>query len=349
MKRADASMLGSPRAATRHPCYRAATMALVSVVIPTRDTRELTLRCLGTLRRPRAAALEVVVVDDGSTDATAAEIRARFPEVRLLVHERPRGYTHAANAGAAVTSGDPLVMLNSDTELGAGALDVVVAAFDDDPDLGIAGGRLSYPDGRPQWSGGTAPTRLWMFVQASGLAAALASVPGYRRLRPASGTGGDAVDWVTGAAMAIRRRVWRDHGPFDPRFELYCQDLDLCLAAGGDGWRVAVLDGFDVVHHHGATVAADPASADRFHPARMWADLVRLAAKRYGPETAGKAAAALRAGARCRLLGRRLRRAAGAAGGNPAWDADTDAFAAGLERLRDAGLTSPAPPPEPDP
>ncbi len=321
-------------------------MALVSVVVPTRDTRELTLRCLRTLRRPRAAALEVVVVDDGGADGTAEEIHARFPEVRLVVHERPRGFTAAANAGAAVTGGDPLVMLNSDTEVGAGALDAVVAAFDGDPDLGIAGARLTYPDGRPQWSGGAAPTRTWMFAQASGLAAALASVPGYRRLRPASGAGGGAVDWVTGAAMALRRRVWRDHGPFDPRFELYCQDVDLCLAAGEDGWRVTVLDGFDVVHHHGATVAADAGAALRFHPARMWADLVRLAAKRYGPESARKAAAALRAGARCRLLGRRIRRSLGAGGGDPAWDADTAAFATGLDRLRDAGLTSPKPQPD---
>lgn len=319
-------------------------MALVSVVVPTRDTRELTLRCLEALRRPHAAALEVVVVDDGGGDGTSEEVRARFPGMHVLVHERPVGYTLAANAGAAVTSGDPVVMLNSDTELGAGALDAVVAAFDGDPDLGIAGGRLTYPGGRPQWSGGAAPTRLWMFAQASGLAAALASVPGYRRLRPASGTDGDAVDWVTGAAMAIRRRVWRDHGPFDPRFELYCQDLDLCLAAGEDGWRVTVLDGFDVVHHHGATVAAERGTAHRFQPARMWADLVRLAAKRHGPESAKKAAAALRAGARCRLLGRRLRRAVGAVAGGPAWDEETAAFAAGLERLRDAGLTSPEPP-----
>jgi GT2 family glycosyltransferase len=132
--------------------------------------------------------------------------------------------------------------------------------------------------------------------------------------------------------MAIRRRVWLDLGPFDVRYEFYCQDLDLCLTAGEAGWRVSVVDAFRVVHHHGATIGSAAGAAGRFHPALLWTDFVRAAAKRGGSGAARRATAALRAGVRLRLFGRRLRGLVGAR--DERWERDTASFAAGLDRLR---------------
>lgn len=306
-------------------------MTTLGVVVPTHDTRELTLRCLASLTRLETDAA-VMVVDDGSSDGTAAAIRERFPAVGVLRHDTPKGFTAAANAGLAAAPGELLLLLNSDTEV-EGGWAAAVRAFDAEPHLGVAGARLLYPDGRRQWSGGRAPTPAWLFAQASGAAAAMARVPGWRRLKAEGGNGGRGVDWVPAAAMCLRRETWQEIGPFDPRFDLYCQDTDLCLRAAAAGWQVALLEELRVVHLLGGTITAG-AGRRRYDPARMWPDLVRLAAVHGDPRAARRA---LVLGARCRLLARRLLRPTVAAAEREGWDRDTTAYRAGLEALLNLG------------
>ncbi|HVS01940.1 MAG TPA: glycosyltransferase family 2 protein [Thermoanaerobaculia bacterium] len=276
----------------------------LSVVIPTRDTQALTLACLASLTRARHPPLEVVVVDDGSSDGTAAAVAAAYPEARVLRHPASRGFTAAANAGLAAAGGELLWLLNSDTEVDPGAPESLDAAFARDPRLGVAGAALRYPDGEPQWSGGASPTLVWLFALASGLARALTAIPGWRRLRAPSGSTGGEVEWVSAAALAMRRQVWERVGPLDERFALYCQDLDLCLRARRAGWRVAVVADCEVVHHHGATVAATlGAAADRHQRRLLWQDLVRWLGAWRGPAAARRGARALRWGGALRRLG----------------------------------------------
>ncbi|HYL06337.1 MAG TPA: glycosyltransferase [Thermoanaerobaculia bacterium] len=343
--------------------------AALSVVIPSRNTRELTLACLAALAaaaaaRPELSALEVVLVDDAGDDGTGDAVAARHPQVRLLRLEHQAGFTRAANRGLAAAKGSVMLLLNSDTEVGGdgAGLAGLLERFAAEPRLGIAGAVLRYPDGAPQWSGGEEPTASWLFALASGVPDLLGRAPLYRRWRPASGTrgtggkrgkdgpgggGGEAgecagrrpgaVAWVTGAAMAMRRAVWEQVGPLDESFRFYAQDLDFCLRARQAGWAVAVVPEFEVIHHHGATIQgeggrrrgsrsgpaapgrpgdgadlADPAdlrtgaSRGAVHPELLWTDLLRWAGKRGGAPAARRAARALLAGGRLRLLGRRL-------------------------------------------
>jgi GT2 family glycosyltransferase len=287
--------------------------ATLSVVIPTHDTRELTLACLAALAAAAPPPDEVVLVDDGSSDGTADAVAASYPAVRVRRQERPRGFTAAANAGAAMAGGDLLLLLNSDTEVAVDALGALLAAFRADAGLGVAGASLVYPDGRPQWSGGRAPRPLWLLALGSGIAHRLDRWPRWRRRRPVSGHGGGEVDWVSGAALAVRRPLWSELGGFDPRFTLYAQDLDLCLRARARGWRVAVVAASRVVHHHGATVGksggrdfleereaaageAAPATVAHHDAALLWADLVRAAAKQGGARAGRVTARWLRLG-----------------------------------------------------
>jgi len=302
-------------------------------VIPTHGTRELTLRCLDSLASG-APALEVIVVDDASDDGTVEAIARRHPGVTVMATEQRAGFTQSANRGLATAAGELLLLLNSDTEVAGESLAALQSAFAEDPQLGIAGADLRFPDGTPQWSAGLEPTPRWLLAQASGLPALLGRLPGYRRLRPVGRGPGAHVDWVSGAAMAMRRAVWEAAGPLDERYRFYCQDLDLCLAARELGWRVAVIPGFVVVHHHGATISAGGGSAAPYHPELMWTDLVRFAGKRGGPAAAHRAAAALEAGARLRLLGRALAAPLIGRGRRQRWQQDTAAFAAGLRALQ---------------
>jgi GT2 family glycosyltransferase len=255
----------------------------LSVVIPTHDTRELVLKALGAIAPWMAQGAEVIVVDDGSRDDTTEAIRKVHPSVRVLQSPQARGFTVSANEGLAATTGDILLLLNSDTEADADTLPAMLAAFESDPRLGAAGAILRYPDGSPQWSGGREPTLLWLFGLTSGLPALLARIPGYRRLKPVGAQPGGRVDWVTGAAMAIRREAWSEVGPLDTRFQFYAQDLDFCLRLEDADWHVALVPGWHVMHVGGATIGGtSTASGHAANTSLLESDLLTWAEKRHG-------------------------------------------------------------------
>jgi GT2 family glycosyltransferase len=309
------------------------TRPSLSVVVPTHNTRELTLRCLSSLADGGVAPVDVIVVDDDSSDGTAEAVRALDPDIELLSTDTNVGFTKAANLGVARTRGDVILLLNSDTEVLEGALAALVAAFTDDPTLGIGGAELFDPNGAAQWRAGGRPTGVWLFVQASGLGATLSRLPG-RRLLGAPGAGRTgAVDWVAGTAMAVRREVWESCGPFDEGFRFYCQDLDLCTRAGAAGSVVAVVNGFRVLHHHGATISRRSGASGSFHPALMWTDLLRFVKKDRGARAARRAASAIRAGARLRLIGLALRAPFATGVGSDEIRRQRRAYREGLEAL----------------
>ncbi|HEX3127226.1 MAG TPA: glycosyltransferase family 2 protein [Thermoanaerobaculia bacterium] len=275
--------------------------ARLSVVIPTHNTRDLTLRCVETLEA-EGTPVEILVVDDGGQDGTAEALAADHPDIQVL-RQSPGGFSRAANLGLARARGEILLLLNSDTEVPPGAFSPLLAAFDRDPKLGVAGATLHYPDGSPQWSGGRAPSLLWLFGLTSGLPRLLARLPRYRRVKPVGAAPG-GVDWVTGAALAMRRSVWEQAGPLDEGFRFYAQDLDVCLRAGAAGWKVELLPEFRVMHHHGATISRDPHSWGKQNSELLWVDLLRWARRSRGGTWGRRAALAMRAGAALRLLGR---------------------------------------------
>jgi GT2 family glycosyltransferase len=309
--------------------------ARFSVIVPTRDTRELTLRCLGTLESAMADGVEVVVVDDGSGDGTAAAVRDRFAAALVLRHEAAHGFTASANEGLDRARGDILLLLNSDTEVEPVALSGLADAFAADPRLGVASPRLLDRGRTPQWSGGATPTLSWLLLLASGLPAALHGVPGYRRLRLLARGSRGRIDWVTGAAMAIRRQAWEEVGPFDTRFRFFAQDLDFCSRARDAGWRVRLVEEAQVVHVGGATIGRHPGSTRRgSHPGLLWTDLLLWAEKSRGRRWALAASRCLALGGHVRLLARAAvlsllpsRRRAG-------WNRDTEAFRLALDETR---------------
>ncbi|HSY50779.1 MAG TPA: glycosyltransferase [Thermoanaerobaculia bacterium] len=283
----------------------------LSIVIPTFNTASMTLRCCRAVLASMPDAAEVIVVDDGSSDGTAELLAREVPSVQVVRLESNRGFAPAANRGVAATRGRIIVLLNSDAIVEEGALQAILSAFDADPILGVAGGRLLNEDGSPQWSGGRTPTLAWMIgvVSGAGHLARFFRSPGSRRKhrqeclchkRSPMWHGQEClchkrppmwhrhsclcsqrdIDWVSGAAMAIRREVWEAAGPLDERYRFYCQDIDLCLRARKAGWRVAVVENARVVHAIGGTVAGD----NKLHhdPEKLWSDLLDWGTAHYG-------------------------------------------------------------------
>lgn len=315
----------------------------LTVVVPTHDTRSLTLACVESLlasQTPQARQIEVLLLDDASQDGTAEAVRSRFATVRVLRNEHPQGFTRSANRGLTAAKGEILLLLNSDTEIEPGAWGTLEETFRQNRRLGIVGAALRYPDGKPQWSGGANPSLLWLFALASGLPALVARIPGARALRPVRGASGAPVEWVTGAAMAFRREVWDEVGPFDESFRFYCQDLDFCARARASGWEVAVAPGFRVIHHHGATIGRRAGAAGHQNPELLWSDLVRWGWKHRGPSWARRAALVLGVGGRLRLASRALRGLFHSGPARQAWQRGTLVYRHALASVRDEARTA---------
>ena len=301
----------------------------LSIVVPTHDTRELTLRCLAALAPLADAGAQVVLVDDGSRDDTAGAVRAAHGFVEILRNEEAQGFSRAANRGLGAARGRLLLLLNSDTEVDA-SVRRALEAFESDERLGAAGAALVGTDGASQWSGGRLPTRGWLVAMASGLPALLGALPGYRRLRPPGAAGADA-EWVTGAALLVRRAAWEQVGPLSEAFAFYGQDLDFCQRLRDRGWRVRLLADWRVVHVGGATIGRRPGSVSGVQLALLWSDLLLWARGHHGEAWAARTARLMSAAVTARLLARALVRPL--VPDRARWDRDSAALRSARETL----------------
>jgi GT2 family glycosyltransferase len=198
----------------------------VSVIVPAFNGWKLTEACLASLEGTDA---EIVLVDNGSEDETC---ECTTPDIVVNVWPN-RGFARACNVGAAVASGAVLVFLNNDTEVSDGWLDPILAPFDDER-VGIVGCRLVYPNGQLQHAG------VW-FDSPGGVLTA--------HNLTAEDAPSRTVEAVTGACMAVRASTFRDLGGFDTGYYNGYEDVDLCLAARRDGWRIWYTADSTIVHH----------------------------------------------------------------------------------------------------
>jgi len=201
----------------------------------------------------RQGLAEVVVVDNHSPADRIIPRMRRWPGLSLRRWRRNFGFARAANEGCRLSSGSWVLLLNPDVTLPpdflAGALDLTDGLS---ADTGVVGFRLHNSDGSPQFSSGPAPTL-------SGTLAGLAMPRHRRKCRPVQAPGRQAVPWVTGCCMLVRKECLQALGGFDPRFFLYYEDVDLCRRAWAAGWSVWHEPRLGVVHHRPLHARAVPA------------------------------------------------------------------------------------------
>lgn len=278
---------------------------MLTIIIVSYNTRELTLKCLETLAaNTRATAFETIVFDNASSDGSAAAIRARFPDVRLIESDRNIGFARANNAVAETVDTEWTLLLNPDTEVHDGAIDRLLAYARAHPENGIYGGRTVFPDGSLNIASCWNRATLWsLFCSAVGLTRAFPDSPVFNT----EGIGGwkrdslREVDIVVGCFFLIRTELWRRLGGFDDKYFMYGEESDLCLRARKLGYRPVIVPDAEIMHLVGASsaqrvdktilVARARATLIRDHwpKAGVPAGLALMwvwAASRYGAETA---------------------------------------------------------------
>ena len=130
------------------PCAAAEGGPVLSIIVVSYNTREMTLACLQSISEQTQLPHEVIVIDNRSDDGSADAIAAAFPDHRLIRAERNLGFAAANNLAAREARGDFLLLLNPDTLVLRGALDRLVAFARKRPEARIWGGRTLYADGR---------------------------------------------------------------------------------------------------------------------------------------------------------------------------------------------------------
>jgi O-antigen biosynthesis protein len=226
---------------------------LASIVIPVHGQYPSTRRCLAAIAHaPTAVPYELIVVDDGSPDATAAWLEAEAPAVRLVRHDFARGFNQACCSGAAAARGAFIVLLNNDTEPCARWLEELLAPFQRWPDTGLVGAQLVCADGRLQEAGGIVwgNGEPWNYGRGGN-----PYDPRYAYSRQ--------IDYASGAALAISAELWRRVGGFSPEFSpAYYEDTDLAFKVRQAGFSVRYTPLARVIHHEGVSNGSDTEAAE---------------------------------------------------------------------------------------
>lgn len=248
----------------------------VSLIVVSYNVAPLLEQCLeSVLDRPADGfEVEIIVVDNASADGSAALVRQKFPSVQLVQNEFNYGFPRGCNQALRRARGRFLFFLNPDATLAPGTLAALLDFMVAQPQAGIVGPMVCFPDGTLQPNRRRFPGRALAFVESTPL----------ERYRPFKNLTalknfkfGDVppdrtheVDWLVGAAFVVRREVVEDIGGLDERFFMYSEELDFCRRARLRGWQVWYVPTATVTHQEGQSSRQDvPARHINFQTSKL--------------------------------------------------------------------------------
>jgi GT2 family glycosyltransferase len=206
----------------------------VSIIIPVWKGAAVIVECLdAVIAHSGERLLEIICVDNASPDDAATIITQRYPQARLISQPINLGFAGGVNAGLRAARGDVGVLLNQDCIVQAGWLDALLDALNTHPEFGIAGCTIFNADGSINHAGAQLRKPIALG----------------QHLTDRNGDQPRAVEYVTGAAMAIRRSTWEAIGPFDDGFyPAYYEEVDYCYRARQHGLEIGYVPAATVQH-----------------------------------------------------------------------------------------------------
>jgi len=227
-------------------------MKKMSVIIVNWNTGDLLKKCVHSLwaeKERYGSEIEILVLDNASSDDSIEVARRDFPDLRYIENAENLGFARATNQGIRISTGSLVLLLNPDTEVIPGALDVLERFLDSQPRAGAVGPRLLNPDGSIQISAYPEPTlsrEAWRLFHLD----KLWPVGSYPMSRWRIDTPRE-VDVLMGACILLRREVLDRCGLLDERYFIYSEDQDLCRRLRSNGWRIFWQPVARVIHYGG--------------------------------------------------------------------------------------------------
>ncbi len=265
----------------------------LSIVIVSYNVRELLEQCLlavcdsldsgRTNYELRITNYEIFVVDNASSDHSAAMVRERFPSVRLIENKENRGFAAGNNQAFREARGRYVMMLNPDTVVCAGALETLVQFMDAHPRAGACGGKLLYADGSLQHSAFMFPGLAQIFFD---------FFPLHWHLLESRLNGRYPRDWFArgapfqmdhplGADFLVRRAAAEQVGWLDEQFFMYCEEIDWAMRIKRAGWEIWCVPQAEIVHHEARSTRHASRRDQMF--VELWRARLKLFQKHYAP------------------------------------------------------------------
>jgi N-acetylglucosaminyl-diphospho-decaprenol L-rhamnosyltransferase len=231
-------------------------MTTVSSIIVTYNSADVICECLQALVQiAETTSLEIIVVDNASTDETTEIVSQEFPSVKLVETGENLGYGGGNNRGANVSTGDYIAIVNPDLIIDADPLNKMVDYLANNTDVGVVGPKTLSGDGSIAISANPPYTARRSVAKYLGLERLFPQwVYGdyYDRLQ-ASELPFEA-DWLGGACLVFPRETYQQLNGFDEDFFLFVEDVDICERAWRLGWKVIYMPMATVKHYHSTSV-----------------------------------------------------------------------------------------------
>lgn len=259
---ADPRAAGKPhgRGAGRHDVL---LMVDASTIIVTWNSKQFLAKCLDSMRaHHRNGLMEVIVVDNASSDGTVSELKPSYPDVLWIENRENTGFAKANNLGMERASGRYLCLVNPDVEFLDNSVERLCRYMDAHPEAGLCGPRILNSDRTLQYSCREYPS-LWnnlcfalglhrLFPRHPVFSSELMSYFDHDEVRE--------VEAISGCFVVVRREALLDVGPLDEGFFMYSEDLDWCRRFNDRGWKIVFNPEATAVHYGGGS--SDQAPAD---------------------------------------------------------------------------------------
>jgi GT2 family glycosyltransferase len=216
----------------------------VTAIVVNWNAGENLAQCIAALFNQKKIDLDVVVVDNASSDNSLGALETYGDRVRIVQTGKNLGFGRAVNRGVAVSQSAIVVALNPDVVLQPDAVNAMVDFLNTNAPVGMVGPKLKNAEGQVIASCGEAP-KLRDEICRKFLLHLIFPLLKFRRQKPSKPK---AVAWVTGACFAVRRRVLDAIKGLDEAIFMYYEDVDLGLCINQAGWQVVYLPHAEGIH-----------------------------------------------------------------------------------------------------